>query len=356
MKRIVTTMLCGFYLSCAAAQHVSGQYITDGHWDLKKNVNWVNLLRLNLSITLGKGSVEAATIHVAQTDHSVIGDWQGFCNIDAENTLAAIAVLGYMHQWDNAHLFAGVRNVNEDFFTSDVTALFINSSCGIFPTIAASYPIANYPLSGLTLYFDVTKGEWTFRNSLYNGVGYKGWKRHDNLFLVRPKRDGMFNISQLEYAHRGARYFAGVAIHSRQFPVDSDSENSSPDASCDVSKNHDDDAPARHTSCAWWLYGEQPLWTTDGKAVLGMVQYSENTNRNSTCYRYAEVGCAYRDDRNECGLSGQYARYYNGTEYSAEVTWKHKLTESIALQPSFQYISNSDGNYTVASLRLYCDF
>lgn len=110
MKRIVTTMLCGFYLSCAVAQHVSGQYITDGHWDLKKNVNWVNLLRLNLSITLGKGSVEAATIHVAQTDHSVIGDWQGFCNIDAENTLAAIAVLGYMHQWDNAHLFAGVRN------------------------------------------------------------------------------------------------------------------------------------------------------------------------------------------------------------------------------------------------------
>lgn len=39
MKRIVTTMLCGFYLSCAVAQHVSGQYITDGHWDLKKNVN-----------------------------------------------------------------------------------------------------------------------------------------------------------------------------------------------------------------------------------------------------------------------------------------------------------------------------
>lgn len=135
------------------------------------------------------------------------------------------------------------------------------------------------------------------------------------------------------YAHRGARYFAGVAIHSRQFPVGSDSENSSSDASCDVSKNHDDDAPTRHTSCAWWLYGEQPLWTTDGKAVLGMVQYSENTNRNSTCYRYAEIGCAYRDDRNECGLSGQYARYYNGTEYSAEVTWKHKLTESIAFGP-----------------------
>ena len=60
--------------------------------------------------------------------------------------LAALAVLGYMHEWKEAHLFVGVRNVNEDFFTSDVTSLFTNGSCGIFPTIAASYPIANFPL------------------------------------------------------------------------------------------------------------------------------------------------------------------------------------------------------------------
>ena len=40
-----------------------------------------------------------------------------------------------------------------------------------------------------TLYFDVTKGKWTFRNSLYNGAGYNGWKAHDNPFLVRPKKE-----------------------------------------------------------------------------------------------------------------------------------------------------------------------
>ena len=72
-----------------------------------------------------------------------------------------LAVLGYMHEWNSGHLFVGVRNVDEDFFTSDVTALFQNSSEGIFPTVASSYPIANYPYSGLTLYFDVTKGKWT---------------------------------------------------------------------------------------------------------------------------------------------------------------------------------------------------
>ena len=38
-----------------------------------------------------------------------------------------LAVLGYMHEWNSGHLFVGVRNVNEDFFTSDVTALFQNT-------------------------------------------------------------------------------------------------------------------------------------------------------------------------------------------------------------------------------------
>lgn len=41
------------------------------------------------------------------------------------------------------------------------TSLFTGSSCGIFPTISASYPIANYPLAGLTVYFDVSFGGWT---------------------------------------------------------------------------------------------------------------------------------------------------------------------------------------------------
>ena len=124
-----------------------------------------------------------------------------------------------------------MRNVNEDFFTSDVTALFLNSSEGIFPTVASSYPIANYPYSGLTLYFDVTKGGWTFRNSLYNGAGYNGWKAHDNPFLVRPKKDGIFNMSQLEYEHKGGKYFAGAAVHTRQYPINEDGEMVSADES-----------------------------------------------------------------------------------------------------------------------------
>ena len=214
MKRGILVALSCICVSLSHAQIFSGEYTTEWQWDMKKKTNWMNLLRLHLDIPLweGRGMLQASTIHIAKTDESVANDWQIFSNIEEENDFAAIAVLGYMHNWKAGHLFVGVRNANEDFFTSSVTSLFTNSSCGMFPTISASYPIANYPRSGLTVYFDVNLSGWVFRNSLYNGVAYDGWNAKDNPFIVRPARDGIFNISQLEYSHKGGRYFAGVAV------------------------------------------------------------------------------------------------------------------------------------------------
>ena len=348
MNRIlfIILLLCSINVCQSSAQSISGVYTTEWQWNMKQKTNWVNQLRLDMSLPLGKGnnSIEVATLHVAKTDDTIIDDWQGFSNIEADNMFAAIAVLGFMHEWKSGHVFLGVRNVNEDFFTSDVTSLFLNGSEGIFPTIAASYPIANYPLSGLTLYFDVTRGAWTFRNSLYNGVGYNGWKRHDNSFLVRPKKDGIFNILQLEYSHGGSHFFAGAAVHNRQFPINEDGEMATAEEYFS------------HTTCAWWIYGEQTVWAAADRSVACMAQYSENTCRDNGCRRYAEAGCAYADNSNECGLSAKYARFHQGTECSVELTWRRQLNKTIALQPSFQYINNDNGDFAVLCARMSVSF
>lgn len=346
MKRAFIAIL-GCIGSCVSfAQSIDGEYVSEWQWGMNGKTNFVNQLRLNLSVPIKKinGTIEASTLHVAKTSENVIGDWQDFSNLDADNMVAAIAVLGYMQTFKAGHVFLGVRNVNEDFFISPVTSFFVNSSCGIFPTIAASYPIANYPNSGLTVYFDVSKGNWTFRNSIYNGMGYNGWKGHDNPFIVRPRRDGIFNISQLDYSSNNGHYFAGVAVHTRQFPIDDDGNMVPPEE--DIHK----------TTCAWWVYGEQEVWKGADKNISCMVQYSENTSHKNSCYRYGEIGGAYSDAKNECGISGQYARFQQGTEYSLEVTWKRQLTNSIAVQPTFQYIKNNDGKFTVACARLYYSF
>lgn len=347
IKRKIWLFLFSIAPCLSFAQAFSGELTSEWQWDMNKRTNWVNLLRLNMKLPLanGKGAFEAATLHVAKTkEETILADWQGFSNIEADNMFAAIAVLGYMHTWKNAHMFVGVRNVNEDFFTSDVTSLFTNSSCGIFPTIAASYPIANYPFSGLTLYMDVGRAGWLFRNSVYNGVGHNGWNRHDNPFRLSPAHDGVFNISQLEYAWRGGRYYVGAAVHTRRFPVD------------DEGTMADADGSRSGVSCAWWAYGEQSLWREGGGDVSCMVQLSANTRKSSGCYRYGEVGCVYTDSSSAYGLSAQYARFHQGREYSVEATWRRHIDHHIDVQPSLQYITNDEGDHLVLSARLYIRF
>ena len=98
------------------------------------------------------------------------------------------------------------------------------------------------------------------------------------------------------------------------------------------------------------------ITSTDKTAVYGLATVDGQDGHQNACYRYAELGGAYQDEKNECGLSGQYARFQQGSEYSLEVTWKRQLTESISLQPSFQYIKNDNGDFTALSARLYVSF
>ena len=90
----------------------------------------------------------------------IINDLQTFSNIEEDNLPCAIAVLGYTRLVGNVTLFAGIRNLNEDYFTTPCMSLFTNSSCGIFPTLSANYPIANYPLAALCLDYKMTLGRF----------------------------------------------------------------------------------------------------------------------------------------------------------------------------------------------------
>ncbi len=345
LKSILLVMACCVMPSLSFSQIVSGEYTTEWEWDMNNKTNWVNLLRLDFHYSPWRnGSIEAATLHVARTNDAIADDWQVFSNIYEENNYAAIAVLGYMHSWKNAHLFLGVRNVNEDFFTSDCTSFFTNSSPGIFPTIGASYPIANYPVSALPVHFDVSLGNWTFMNSLYNGVGYNGWNRHDNPFRVKPKEDGVFDMLQLTYEYDHGFYSAGTAIHNRFFLVDEDGEI-------------DPEVSEKKVSCAWWVYGEQALWEGDNdQKVSLMAQYSENSNKDSACRRYGEIGCVYDYKSNRIGVSGQYAEFFQGRERSLELTYSRDINESLAIQPAFQYITNKNGHFTMLCARICYSF
>ena len=105
---------------CGLAQELQVSYTTELQSDFKQGSNWVNLLRLNFTHSLGKHTtLQAATISTARTrTESLADDFQTFSNIEEENHPLALATLGVQQQFGHSSLFLGIRNLNEDYFTS----------------------------------------------------------------------------------------------------------------------------------------------------------------------------------------------------------------------------------------------
>ena len=55
MKRIILIILGCINICLAHAQSFNGQYISEWQWDMNRNTNLVNQLRLELSVPIGKG-------------------------------------------------------------------------------------------------------------------------------------------------------------------------------------------------------------------------------------------------------------------------------------------------------------
>ena len=202
------------------AQNLDLNYITELETNFHKGFKWINLLRTDLSFPVNNQiEFELASFSVSKTsDTYIANDLQTFSNIDTENIPWTLAVLGINWQMKNSSLFIGIRNVNEDYFTSPCTALFTNSSCGIFPTISANYPIANYPVASVGIDYKLNLNKWFLETSIYNGTGYRNLSGKENIFRFCPQTDGIFSITSLNYQNYGNSYFMGIALYNGMFP------------------------------------------------------------------------------------------------------------------------------------------
>mgnify|MGYP000941938509 CR=1 FL=1 len=99
---------------CGLAQELQVSYTTELQSDFKQGSNWVNLLRLDFTHSLGKHTtLQASTISTARTrTESLADDFQTFSNIEEENHPLALATLGVQQQFGHSSLFFGIRNLN----------------------------------------------------------------------------------------------------------------------------------------------------------------------------------------------------------------------------------------------------
>lgn len=326
-RHLLTLVATACVISTACGQTAAIEYTGELQTNFDGKYNFVNLLHLSLDKKIGKAvNLSLSTISTVKTGDHIIDDLQGFSNIEADNLPLAIAVAGIT--WsinENNSLFAGIRRVDEDYFTSDVTGLFTNASCGIYPTLSCNYPVATFPDAAIGLHYRHEAQRWAAQASVYNGTGHHRFTGSDNAFRVCPSSDGVLTMVQGEYHGSHGDYFAGAAMHYGRV----------------------DEVARRQARTALWAYGEQHV-----TSVLSLiVGYSHAFNHDSQCSDFAGLGATWQHNKITAGIFSDYARFDKGNEWATEVTCKYQLNDNLALQPAFHYVHNSD-NKVAALLRV----
>lgn len=307
------------------AQQIGVWYDTEVQTDFKGHSNYANLLYLSTDYPLGEHfRLSAATISTFKTrKESLLDDLQGFSNIEADNMPLTLAVAGIGWEINDRHsLFCGIRNVNEDYFTSDVTSLFLNSSCGIFPTLACNMDIANYPLASMGLHYCYSAPSYCLQASAYNGQAYDRLTGADNIWRITPHSDGLFLITQIDWQQAKGHYYVGAAQHT--------------------GVNH-----GTSPQTALWAYTEQSL--TDKFSLI--ADFSHAFGHSSHCTDFFGFGGQYAWSRSTLGFFSDYARFRHDSEWATELTYKYNLTSSLFLQASYQLIHHGSWQ-SVGMLRM----
>lgn len=315
---VVALMTGGLHLH---AQDFGVEYTTELQTNFQ-GCNFVNLLRLNAEIPISKSmTVEASTISIAKTrNERLLDDLQTFSNIEEDNLPLAIAVCGANWQINDKHsLFMGIRNMNEDYFTSPVTSFFTNSSCGIYPTISANYPIANYPVASVGMHYCYDGSPIKVQASLYNGTGYNRFTGRENVFRVCPKDDGVFGITEVSYIHGGSCYFLGNALYCKD-----------------------------RISATPWFYTEQSI-TSNLTLLAG---YSHAYSADAECKDFVGFGAFYKFGRCQLGAFTDYANFVGRNEFATELTCKIPIFQHIDIQPIVHFVAYDSRLHSIAMLRM----
>ena len=319
----LATALYGSSHQILKAQEWGVWYDAEMQTDFKGHCNYVNLFYLSADCPLGEHlTVSAASISILKSlDESLVNDLQTFSNIEADNQPFTLAIAGM--SWkpnDKQTLFFGIRNVNEDYFTSDLTSLFLNSSCGIFPTLSCNMDIANYPLASMCLHYNYTSQSLNFLASAYNGQGYYRLTGADNLWRITPRSDGLFFITQADWKKARGNYFFGAAHQSGHI--------------CESS----DVLDGASSQTVLWTYTEQSL--TDHFSLI--ADYSHTFGRSALCTDFVGLGGQYAQGKSTLGLFSDYAHFRDDDEWATELTYKYDLNSWVFLLASCQLIHHEE--------------
>jgi len=293
----------------------------------------------------GELFINVQNTHGANLSADYVGDAQIVSNID-NGDYTYLYQFWYKQTFNKLTLLAGIHDLNSEFFVSEFSGEYVNSSLGIMPAASFNAPVPIFPKTtlGAMLRYDFSDAV-AFQAAVYDGdpldldsVPYNGE-------LVIGDDHGLFSVAELHYTHnsasgRNGTYKIGFFYHSGDFEDLVDNE-------------------VYTGNYGAYLFIDQMLFPTsdEGDKGLGIFfQLGFSPDDRSINDLFIGFGLNYYGNSdNILGLGVAYASLSNKladanpdifekSETAIEFFYKMKLGKYITLQPEIQYIINPGFN------------
>ncbi len=294
----------------------------------------------------GTAVVRFQNKHGMGLDARYFGSYQ---YMDAYDTEQFTHLAEYWYQqglFDNrVEVKVGKQDACYDFMTLDLATNFLNNSHAFF---MPNVPLPSYPDQALGLVLKLNPTEWlSLRSGWFDGNAKGGTLGFDTAFA----RDrASFLIQEIGVRHNKGNLpgtiLAGGWLHTGHV--------------------EDFNAKPRAQTLGWYVEAEQMLWKekkdykedTQGLYALGQVSMAPNDRVETPKYYGAALmykGLFKKRDEDVLGIGTAIAQFSNklkgidgrsGAENIIEAFYKIQLTPWMSLQPTVQYIHNTNGQKT----------
>ncbi len=287
-----------------------------------------------------------------------VGDIQGADNIEAPGAVRLYEAW-LSRDYDNEKGWkGGLIDLNTDFDTQEVGALFLNSSNGVGPELSHSglngpsiFPVTAV---GVTGYWR-PNGNWTLRGGIFDGTAGSPTHPHAFVAIHLSGSDGLFAIVQAERRFgNGLRLEAGGWVYTST--LDSVREFAS------------DGTPLRERR-ARGAYAtlEAPLFTPADdpeRGLAGWVRVGLADPVVQRVHGYIGGGVVYsglfrKRPQDQLGFAISHAitdapfdspgTPMQSSETAYELTYRYNLNEWLSIQPDAQYVVHPNGDRSIGN-------
>jgi len=254
---------------------------------------------------------------------NVIGDLQGASNIEAPNRHKPIIYEAWFEQqfFDTFSILFGFHDLNSEFYVSEYSSLFLNSSPGIGAEVAGNVPVSIFAQTGLALRVHVDPTDnWYVQAAAYDG---------DPATRGLKTSEGKMYIMESGVSFAKGTYKAGYWQHTADVVFNGQTFNKNYGYYGIIDQRLFDLAEDQNIS-AFIRWGTVPA---NRNAILSHTEFG--------LHMHGLIPSRAEDD---LGIAYIQAKTNIGSEVVYEFTYRASITPWLAIQPSFQMIQNPSGD------------